>query len=156
MSQDQVFRNQSVGSRSSEACSRAAVGDADADQDVVAVSLGVLDEDIEVAVFIEHAGVHQFVFGLVLAAPSVLLQQQRIGKFLLRILVEILHVRVRRRAVEIEVVLLDVFAVITFASSQAKQPLFEYRIPAVPQRQRRNRSIDGDREMPAMPSSFQR
>ena len=54
----------------------------------------------------------------------------------LRVLVEVLHVRVRRRAVEVEVVLLDVLAVVALAVGQAEQPLLEDRVLAVPQRQR--------------------
>ena len=42
----------------------------------------------------------------------------------------------RRRAVEVEVVFLDVLAVIAFAVGQAEQALLENRILAVPQGQR--------------------
>ena len=57
----------------------------------------------------------------------------RVGR--LRILVEVLHVRVGRRAVEVEVVLLDVLAVIALAVGQAEEALLEDRVLAVPQRQ---------------------
>jgi hypothetical protein len=43
---------------------------------------------------------------------------------------------VRRRAVEVEVVLLDVLAVIAFAVGQAEQALLQDRVFAVPQRER--------------------
>ena len=99
---------------------RSAVGDADANQDIVAIGLRVLYENIEIAVLVEHSGVQEFVFGLVLSAPAVLLDQSRIGVLLLRILVEVLHIGVRRRAVEIEVILFDVFAVVAFTSCQAE------------------------------------
>src|SRR6516225_10220232 len=39
----------------------------------------------------------------------------------------------RRRAVEVEVIFFNVFAVIAFASSQAKQPLLENGILSIPQ-----------------------
>ena len=42
----------------------------------------------------------------------------------------------RRRAVEVEVVLLDVFAVVALAVGQPEQPLLQDRILAVPKRQR--------------------
>ena len=58
-SQDQVLRNQSVGSRWSVRRFRPAVGRRDADQDVVGGRLRVLDEDVEVAVVVEDAGVEQ-------------------------------------------------------------------------------------------------
>jgi hypothetical protein len=40
---------------------------------------------------------------------------------------------VSRRAVEVEVVLLDVLAVVSLAVGQAEQPLLEDRVLAVPQ-----------------------
>src|SRR5207249_6973177 len=54
----------------------------------------------------------------------------------LRVLVEVLHVRVRRRRVEVEVVLLDVLAVVALAAGQPEQALLEDRVAPVPQRQR--------------------
>src|SRR5262249_18997324 len=42
----------------------------------------------------------------------------------------------RWRRVEVEVVLLDVLAVIAFVAAQTEEPLFENRIAPVPQRQR--------------------
>src|SRR5208337_3566949 len=50
----------------------------------------------------------------------------------LRILVQVLHVRVCRRAVEVEVVFLDVFAVVGLAVGQAVHPFLEDRVFAVP------------------------
>ena len=64
------------------------------------------------------------------------LDEVGVGERRLRILVEVLHVRVGRRAVEVEVVLLDVLAVIALAVGQAEQPLLEDRVLAVPQGQR--------------------
>ena len=58
------------------------------------------------------------------------------GKRALRILVLALQVRVRRRAVEVEPVLLDVLAVVALAVGEAEHPLLEDRVGAVPQRQR--------------------
>src|SRR5262249_3254312 len=49
------------------------------------------------------------------------------------ILVEHPRVGVRRRVVEIEVMLLDVFSVVAFVIRQAEQPLFQDRILAVPE-----------------------
>src|SRR3989442_15037093 len=51
------------------------------------------------------------------------------------ILVEVLHVRVGRRRVEVEVVLLDVLAVVPLAVGQSEQPLLEDRVATVPERQ---------------------
>ncbi len=53
----------------------------------------------------------------------------------LRVLVQTLHVRVRRRAVQIEVTLLDVLAVVALRAGQAEQALFEERVAVVPERE---------------------
>src|SRR5262249_13843761 len=53
----------------------------------------------------------------------------------LGILVQAFHVRVGRGAVEVEVVLLHVLAVVALAVGQPEQPLFQDRILPVPQRQ---------------------
>ncbi len=63
---DQVLRNHSVGSTCSGAASGAAIDDGDPHQQVVGRRLGVLDEHVEIAVVVEHAGVEQLVLGLVL------------------------------------------------------------------------------------------
>ena len=113
-----------------------AIVDADLDQDVFGRFLGVFHEHVEITVLVEDARVEQFVLEL-LAAPSAIGFDQvvvRVGR--LRILVEVLHVRVRRRAVEIEVVLLHVLAVIALAVGQAEQPLLEDGVLAVPERER--------------------
>jgi len=69
----------------------------------------------------------------VLAAAPVLLNQVRIGKRCLWVFVQVLHVGMRGRAVEIEVVLFDILAVIPFASRQPKQALFQDRIMFIPE-----------------------
>ena len=79
------------------------VVDRAADQNIVRGGLGVLDEHVEVAVLVEHAGVEQLVLRLI-PAPLVIRANQvvvRIGG--LRILVQVAHVRVRGRGVEVEV-----------------------------------------------------
>ena len=59
------------------------------------------------------------------------------------------------RAVEVEVVLLDVLAVVALAVGEAEQPFLQDRILAVPQREREAEDLRSS-EMPAMPSSPQR
>jgi hypothetical protein len=113
-----------------------AIGHRDPDQQVVGIGLGVLDLDVEIAGLGEDAGVDQLVLGCAATATSVLLDQLAIGIGRLRILVERPHVGVRRRAVEMEVVLLDVLAVIALVAGEPEQPLFQDRVASVPQRQR--------------------
>ena len=108
----------------------------DPDQDVLRRFLGVLDEDVEVAILMEDAGVEQLVFELVPAAAATGLNKIAVRVLRLRVLVEVLHVRVGRRAVEVEVVFLDVLAVVAFAVGQAEQPLLQDGVLAVPQGQR--------------------
>ena len=69
---------------------------------------------------VEYAGVEQFVFGIQAAATSVGIDEIDVGECILRIFIEIFHVGVRRRAVEVEIVLLAVFAVIALAVGQAE------------------------------------
>src|SRR6185503_6528672 len=115
---------------------RSAIDRGDPDQDVVGRGLRVLDEDVEVAVLVEDPGVEQLELRIGAAAPRRFRSQLRVGKRRLRILVERLHVGVRRRAVEIEVVLLDVLAVIPLRPRQAEEALLDRLVASVPQRQR--------------------
>ena len=114
---------------------RSPVGRRDLHQDVFRTGFGVLHEDVEVAVVIEDAGVEEFILHLVAVAPAVRLHQVGVGKGRLRVLVEVLHVRVGRRAVEVEVVLLHILAVVALAVGQSEEPFLENRVLAVPQGQ---------------------
>ena len=115
---------------------RSPIGDGEADRDVVGRELGVLHADVEVAVAGKHPGVEQLVLRLVPRAVPVGPDQVVVGKRRLRVLVQILHVRVGRRRIEIEVVLLDVLPVIALAVRKTEQPLLEDRIATVPERDR--------------------
>ena len=87
--------------------------------------LRVFDEDVEVAVVVEDPGVDQLVLGLGLAARPVGGEQVVVGELALRVLVEHLQVRRRRRRVEVVVALLDVLAVVALGVGQAEEPLLE-------------------------------
>src|SRR5262249_45294749 len=84
-------------------------------------------------VVVENAGVEQFVLELFAGPTSVRSHQFVIGVGALRILVEVLHVRVGGRAIYIEVVLLHVLAVIALAVGQAEKTLFQNWILAITQ-----------------------
>jgi hypothetical protein len=114
---------------------RTAVVDGDADEDVFRCGLRVLEEHVEVAVLVEDAGIDQLVLEFLAGTAPILLHQLAIWISRLRILVQPLHIGVGRRAVDVEVVLLRVLAVIPFAVGQAEQPLLENRIALVPQRE---------------------
>jgi hypothetical protein len=115
---------------------RPAIAHGDLHQDVFGSCLGVLDEHVEVAIPGEDPGVQQLVFELVAPPRPVGAHQVVVGIGALRVLVQVLEIRVRRRRVEVEVVFLDVLAVIAFAIGESEQPLLQDRIGAVPQRQR--------------------
>ena len=116
---------------------RAAIVDADLDQNVFRRLFGILDEHVEVAILIEYARVEQFVFEFIASAAAARLDKIAIGECRLRILVEVLHVRMGRRAVEIEVIFLDVLAVVALAVGQSEQAFLENRVLAVPKGQRK-------------------
>ena len=104
--------------------------------DLLRGALGVMHLHVPVAVLVEGAGVEQAAGRVEPPAPAVLLDQARVGIFRLRILVVIAQVAVARRGVEVEVILLDVLAVVALVAGQAEGALLEDRIAAVPQRQR--------------------
>ena len=67
---------------------RAAVVHRDLHKNVARLDLGVLDEHIEVAVFREYAGIQQFVFRHIGAAPRILRNQISVRKCSVWIFVE--------------------------------------------------------------------
>jgi hypothetical protein len=89
-----------------------------------------------VTVIVEHTGVEQFVLRLVATSLVVGPYDMVVRIRGLRVLVEVLHVRVGRRGVEVEVVLLHVLAVVALTVGQAEEPFLEDGIVAVPQGQR--------------------
>ena len=109
-----------------------AIDNFNADQDVFRGSLCIFDEDIEVAVLLKYAGIQKFKLQFLTAAPAILLPEPCIGKFRVRIFVEVLHIGMRRGGVEVKVVLLDVLGMIAFIAGQPEEPFFEYRILAIP------------------------
>src|SRR5262245_39229817 len=104
---------------------RPPVVDSDLDQDVLGSRLGILNKDVEVAILSEDTRVEQLVLEFVTRTFPVRLDQIPVGKRSLWIFVKILQIGMRRSGVQVEVILLDVFAVITLAVRQSEQPLFE-------------------------------
>ena len=110
----------------------APVDHADPDQHLFRRRLGVLDEDIEVAVPVEEPGVEQLVLHLLAAAGAVHPDQIVVGEGILRVFVQQLQVGAGRGGVEVEVVLLHVLAVVALGVGQPEQPLLEDRVTPVP------------------------
>ena len=115
---------------------RAAVVRGDAHEDVARVGLRVLHEHVEVAVVVEDAGIEQFELRVVPAAALALFAQPLVGELALRVLVEHLQVRVRRRGVEVVVQFLHVLAVVAVLVWQAEESLLQDRVLPVPERKR--------------------
>jgi hypothetical protein len=99
----------------------AAVEGLDRDRDVVRACLRVLHENVEVTLFVENAGVENLELGRSAPAPPVLFHQMRVGKLGLGIFVEALHVGVGRVRIDIELLILEVLAVIAFWSQKPKR-----------------------------------
>ncbi len=108
----------------------------DQHHDVISGRLRILHDHVEVPVLIEDPRVQQLVLHLLLAPAAVGLRQIRVRERPLRILVLALHVRVRRRAVQIEPVLLHILAVVPLRVREPEHPLLQDRVGSVPQRQR--------------------
>src|SRR5262249_691300 len=117
---------------------------------------GILDEHVEVAILIEDSGIEQLVLEFVAAALLVGLDKVAIGEGSLGILVEILHVRVGRGGVEVEVILLDVVAVVPLAVGQPEQELLENGILAVPEgpREAEELLLVADPPQPVLPPAI--
>ncbi len=116
-------------------CLWAAIARRDADEDVVGGGLGVLYQDIEVAIAVKHPGIEQLILRVMPIALAIFLYELMVGEGGLGIFVEILHVGVGGGRVEVEVIFLDVFPMIALIASEAKEPFFQDRITAIPERQ---------------------
>src|SRR5262245_43141781 len=103
----------------------------DADQDVFLGSFSVLHKDIEIAIFSKNSSVKEFKLERATAAVTVFLNQLAVGKFGLGIFVQELHVGVRRRGVEIEVIFFDVLSMVPLIAGQTKEALFKNRIATI-------------------------
>ncbi len=112
---------------------RSAIGQCDSGQYVVRVRLGVFNHDIKVAVVVKNAGVQQLILEIKKSPTPALRHKISVWVLRLGVLIKHLHVAVGGGAVEIEVVFLDVFAVISLGSGQTEHALFQDRIFTVPQ-----------------------
>jgi hypothetical protein len=104
----------------------------DFDQHVLGIPFGIFDKNIEIAVVVKNAGIQKFVFQFVPTAVAIGDDQILIGISRLWIFVEVFHVGMGGRTVEVKVILLHVLAMIALAVGQAEQPLLENRVVAIP------------------------
>jgi hypothetical protein len=113
---------------------RSTIVEANLNEDVLGRFLRIFHEHVEVPVLVENSGIDQLIFELLAAAPLVGFDQLLIRIGGVWILVEILHVGVRRRAVQVEVIFLHVLAMIALAVCQTKQPFLQDRVFPIPKR----------------------
>src|SRR5262249_40095204 len=116
---------------------RPAIGRGYADEYVFWSRLRIFDDDIEIAILVEYARVHQLELRLFPAATPVFFGKPHVWELGLRVFIEKLHVAVRRCRIEIEVILFDILAVIALGTGEPEQALFQYRIAPVPQCERK-------------------
>ena len=76
---------------------------------------GVFHEHVKVPVVVKHARIEQLIFRIASATITVRIDQIGVWISCLRIFVEVLHVRVGWRRIEIEIVFLYILAVIPLA-----------------------------------------
>src|SRR5262245_5731647 len=114
---------------------RATIARRDADKDVVGGGLGILHQDVAVAIAIKHSRLEQLILQVMSIALAVFLDKLTVGEGGLGIFVEILHVGVGGGRVEVEVIFLDVLPMIALTASEAKEPFFQDWVTAIPQRQ---------------------
>src|SRR4051812_36945513 len=93
----------------------------DLDQQFFGICLGVFDENIEIPIVIEYTSIQQLILEVVPGTLAIRFHEITIWKLPLGILVQILHIGMGRRAVQIEVVLLHVFAMIAFAIRETEE-----------------------------------
>ena len=113
----------------------AVVGRADFDQHILGTFLGVFDEHVEIAVFVEDPGVEQFVLQSVFAPAVVFRDQIFVGKSSLRVFVETFEVGMGGRGIEVKVIFLHVLTVVALGAREAEHALLEDGIFFVPERQ---------------------
>ena len=101
-------------------------------EDVLGVGLRVLDLDVEVTVLVEDSGVDELILELSLRPRPIRRHEIVVGISGLRVLVEVPHVGVGRRIVDVEVVLLYVLTVVPLGVGEAEHALLQDWILAVP------------------------
>ncbi len=115
---------------------RPAIPGRDLDQNIFRRGLGIFHEHIEIAVLIEYARIHELEFLLTLSPLAIFFDELVVREGRLGIFVQVLHVGMRRRRIEVEVILLHVLAMIAFMARQPKQAFLQNMIAPIPKRQR--------------------
>src|SRR6516165_5951802 len=97
--------------------------------------------DIPIAILIENPGVEEIEGRIAAASPAVFGGEPFVGIGGLRVFVEIAKPAVARGGIDVEIVFLDVLAVVAFVAGQSEGTLFEDRVAAVPKRKRKTQTL---------------
>lgn len=92
-----------------------------------------LDKDIPISILVKDIGVHEFVLLNIPSTSDALPDKLLVGVRLLRVLVQVLHVRMRRRRIQIPVQLLAVLSMVSLMSRNTEQTFLQNRINSIPQ-----------------------
>src|SRR5258705_3757515 len=109
------------------------VANRDAHQNVIRSFLSVFEKDVEVAVVIEDTCIDKLVLEVMARTFAICLDKIYVRVRTLRILIEVFHVAVCGCRVEVEVILLNVFAVVSLTVSKSEEALFKDRVALVPE-----------------------
>src|SRR5262245_36696679 len=110
-------------------------------QDVVRSGFEVLHEHIPITVAVEDTSIDQLVLVILETTLSILLSQEGVRIFTLRILVQHREIGMRRCGIEVVVILLDVFSVVAFGIAQTVQSLLQDWISPIPERECQAQSL---------------
>src|SRR5438552_15440614 len=110
-----------------------AIACGDRDQNVVGRRLGILDQNVEVTVVGKDASVKEFIFKFLPTAARVRLHEVIVWVCALRVLVKILHVRVSRGVIQVEVVFLYILAMIAFLVGETEHAFLQNGVMTIPE-----------------------
>src|SRR5689334_6116386 len=82
--------------------------------------LGVGNPHIEVFIGVENARIENFIFGFMPRPFAVFGQQHFIGKFLLWVFIQILHIVMRGNIIDMIIQFLYIFSMVAFIITQSK------------------------------------
>ena len=120
---------------------RSAIRCTNPDEEIVRIDLGVFEDDIEVTLLAQNAGIPQFGFGRVLWPALICRQQLFVREARLRVAVKHSHVAVGRRAIGIEINFLHIFAVRPLRARHTEEPFLQERVAAVPESERETKPL---------------
>src|SRR6266566_3220174 len=109
------------------------IADSNTYHDVKWVCFSIFKSNVEVAAFREDARVDQFIFRFLTTAIVIRFDKIFIGKGVLRVFVQSLHIRMSWGIVEKEIIFFDILPMVAFRIRQAEEPFLQNWIGLVPQ-----------------------